>query len=233
MKGAQAGEIMLHPPNDKQAQYSPTLCLYKKMDYHTTLCYPSNSAESLHKFDKVVWSYLESASGFTYGLVLVPWYLLHSLLYTAAHSCIRFLVHQGYIFLYDLWNFPVYVFGNINFSKNHNIFLNMWQKLWKLYQIPLSYTAVCSLSITVPVWSSCCHCNSRVKDGVVPPTVGTRASLFERSLLEPNSARLTLGQEGNLITQLILAQRSLRVFFRGGKGQFGLYVLCLCLYLPI
>ena len=80
MKGAQAGEIMLRPPNDKQAQYSPTLCLYKKMDYHTTLCYPSNSTESLHKFDKVVWSYLESASGFTYGLVLVPWYLLHSLM---------------------------------------------------------------------------------------------------------------------------------------------------------
>ena len=42
--------------------------------------------------------------------------------------------------------------------------------------------------------------------------IGTRVSLFERSLLEPNSALLTLGQEGNIITQLILAQRSPRVF---------------------
>ena len=61
-------------------------------------------------------------------------------------------------------------------------------------------------------------CNSGEKDGVAAPPVGTRVSCFERSLLEPNSARLLPGPEGNMITLLIPGQRSPRVF-PGWKGS--------------
>ena len=40
------------------------------------------------------------------------------------------------------------------------------------------------------------QCKSGGKDGVSVPPVGTRVSFFERSLLEPNSARLAPGPEG-------------------------------------
>ena len=45
-------------------------------------------------------------------------------------------------------------------------------------------------------------CNSGEKDGVAAPPVGTRVSCFERSLLEPNLARLAPGPEGYSITHL-------------------------------
>ena len=35
------------------------------MDYHAALCYPSDSTESLHNFDQIVWDYLQSATGLT------------------------------------------------------------------------------------------------------------------------------------------------------------------------
>merc|ERR1712030_246872 len=69
------------------------------------------------------------------------------------------------------------------------------------------------------VRSSRRHCNSGVKDGVAAPPVGTRVSCFERSLLEPNSAWLSPGPEGNIITQLIPGQRSPRVFPGPGRGH--------------
>ena len=53
-------------------------------------------------------------------------------------------------------------------------------------------------------------CNCGEKGGEATPPVGTRVSFFERSLLEPNSARLTPGPEGDNITQLIPTQRSPR-----------------------
>ena len=52
----------------------------------------------------------------------------------------------------------------------------------------------------------------REKDLVTAPPVGTRVSFFKRSLLEPNSARLSPGPEGNIIYSLIPGQRSPRVF---------------------
>ena len=61
--------------------------------------------------------------------------------------------------------------------------------------------------------------NSGVKDGVTAPPTGTRVSFFERSLLEPNSARLSRGPEGNNITHLIPVQRSPRVLPGSGKVQ--------------
>ena len=57
-------------------------------------------------------------------------------------------------------------------------------------------TAARSLS-AAPVRSSCRRCNSGVKVGVATPLDGTQVSFFECSLLEPNSARLTPGPEGN------------------------------------
>ena len=52
--------------NDNQALYNLlSLSFSKKMDYHAALCYPSDSAESLHNFDQVVWDYLQAATGLT------------------------------------------------------------------------------------------------------------------------------------------------------------------------
>ena len=45
------------------------------------------------------------------------------------------------------------------------------------------------------------RCNSGVKDLVAVPPIGTRVSFFERSLLGPNSARLSPGLEGNTVTK--------------------------------
>ena len=53
-------------------------------------------------------------------------------------------------------------------------------------------------------------------------------SCFERSLLGPNSARLSPGPEGNNITHLIPVQRSPRVFPGAGKGEImGIFWLVL------
>ena len=55
--------------NDKQAMYNLlTQSFSHKMDYHASLCYPSDSSESLRNFDELVWSYLESATGLTLPL---------------------------------------------------------------------------------------------------------------------------------------------------------------------
>ena len=52
--------------NDKQALFNLlSLSFSKKMDYHATLCYPSDSTESLHNFDQIVWDYLQAATGLT------------------------------------------------------------------------------------------------------------------------------------------------------------------------
>ena len=73
------------------------------------------------------------------------------------------------------------------------------------------------------------QCNSGVKDLVAVPPVGTRVSFFERSLLGPNSARLSPGPEGNKNTQLIPGQRTPMVFPGVERGSLGsmTYVLCL------
>ena len=48
-------------------------------------------------------------------------------------------------------------------------------------------------------------------------------SFFEHSLMEPNSAQLSPGPEGNKIIQYIPGQRSPRFFSRDGKGQLGFF----------
>ena len=51
-------------------------------------------------------------------------------------------------------------------------------------------------------------------------------SCFERSLLEPNSARLSPRPDGNIITQLIPGQRSPRVFPGLERGSLHMTDLC-------
>ena len=51
-------------------------------------------------------------------------------------------------------------------------------------------------------------CNCGEKEGEATPPVGTRVSYFERSLLEPNSARLTPGPEGDNATPPIVTRVS-------------------------
>ena len=74
-------------------------------------------------------------------------------------------------------------------------------------------------------------CYSGVKEGVAAPPAGTRVSFFERSLLEPNSARLMPGPEGNIITQLIPGQRSPRVF-PGVERSSLAFTYCAFTYVP-
>ena len=83
---------------------------------------------------------------------------------------------------------------------------------------------MCTLS-TASVRSTRRHCNSGVKDLVAVPPVGTRVSFFERSLLGPNSARLSPGPEGNNIYSLIPGQRSPMVF--PGVERDGLSTDCI------
>ena len=61
-------------------------------------------------------------------------------------------------------------------------------------------------------WKNLSILKLREKDCVAAPPIGTRVSFFKRSLLEPNSARLSPGPEGNIIYSLIPGQRSPRVF---------------------
>ena len=54
---------------DKQALWNILSLSYsQKMDYWASLCYPSDSFEALTKFDQLVWSYLECATGLTLPL---------------------------------------------------------------------------------------------------------------------------------------------------------------------
>ena len=50
--------------DDKQALFSLlSLSFSKRLDYHSALVYPSNFAPAAEKFDGIVWSYLEAATG--------------------------------------------------------------------------------------------------------------------------------------------------------------------------
>ena len=103
----------------------------------------------------------------------------HGSLYTAVRLGLRHTYHPRHLTPGQL-GLPPYVSPSMP---------NAWTDL------PLA-PALCPLS-TTRVRSSRRHCYSGVKDGVAAPPARTRVSFFERSLLEPNSARLSPGPEGN------------------------------------